>query len=189
MILIPNFLTACNLMSGCVSILLASNGKPETACWFVILSSFFDGIDGKVAHWLGQESEFGVYFDSFSDFVSFGIAPAFIFVRSSAHPFLISVELVYWVYILCCAFRLIRFHYSDKLGLYSDGSYFNGLPTTASGVCFASINLLIASTENRELMLAFVLLLLSALMVSHLRFYNPKSLLSGGRPKAQNDKA
>ena len=74
--LLPNLLTTAALLAGFYAIVSAVQGDPVTACVAVVVAGFLDGIDGRVARMTGTQSEFGVQYDSLSDLVSFGLAPA-----------------------------------------------------------------------------------------------------------------
>jgi phosphatidylserine synthase len=87
--LLPNLLTLGNAFCGLLAIakgidaLVYSQtdagifyGKMESACWLIFIGMLFDALDGKVARMVGGSSAFGAQLDSFSDMLSFGVAPA-----------------------------------------------------------------------------------------------------------------
>ena len=76
--LLPNLLTLGALFSGFYAIIAGMSGNFDEAGWAVLIAALFDGLDGRLARLTGTESAFGAQFDSLSDMVSFGIAPALI---------------------------------------------------------------------------------------------------------------
>ena len=72
---IPNTITCCNLISGCVATVFALFGIPEMALLFIILGAVFDFFDGMTARVLGVSSPIGKELDSLADDVTFGVAP------------------------------------------------------------------------------------------------------------------
>lgn len=176
MILIPNLITLLHLTSGVFSILFALRGDWVGASWLILLCSFLDGIDGKVAKWLKSESEFGQFFDSVSDFVGFGIAPAFIFVFSKTEHELGLAILAGLGYSASALFRLVRFNMAIKSSSDSDRAYFQGLPTTATAGFLVSFWILSSIHPKLEMFDFPVFISLAVLMSSQVRFYNPKYL-------------
>ena len=71
----PNAITAANMLLGYLSIIMSIRGNIDYAIWSIFLAMVCDGLDGKTARKLDAFSEFGKEFDSFSDAISFGIAP------------------------------------------------------------------------------------------------------------------
>jgi CDP-diacylglycerol--serine O-phosphatidyltransferase len=74
--IIPNFITAMNMFFGFVAILYAIEGQYESSVWFIYLATFLDLLDGRLARALNAGTKFGIEFDSFSDLVTFGVAPS-----------------------------------------------------------------------------------------------------------------
>ena len=74
--LLPNMITTLSMFLGFLSMVWAVQGRFESACFAILLSAVMDGLDGKVARLTNTASEFGVQYDSLSDLVAFGIAPA-----------------------------------------------------------------------------------------------------------------
>lgn len=72
---IPNILTACNLLSGILAILMVFFGRLDWAPWFIFLGAIFDWLDGFMARILNQFSELGKQLDSLADMITFGLAP------------------------------------------------------------------------------------------------------------------
>ena len=72
---IPNFITACNMLSGILAILFVFLGRLDWAPWFIFLGAIFDWLDGFAARMLKQFSELGKQLDSLADMITFGLAP------------------------------------------------------------------------------------------------------------------
>src|SRR5574344_1118743 len=73
---IPNALTSCNLMSGCVAIVFALNANYSMALTFIVVGAVFDFFDGMSARLFGVSSPIGKELDSLADVVTFGVAPS-----------------------------------------------------------------------------------------------------------------
>jgi len=144
-ILVPNFFTSFNLVLGFTSVYFSFGGKFTDAAWIILFCVLMDKLDGTTARLFKASSEFGVEFDSFSDFFSFGIAPAFLFFSYFYHitgknieviPFYIKVAVA--IYVLLTAIRLAKFNSSGK----EDPEYFYGMTSTQSGAMLAAFFLL-----------------------------------------------
>lgn len=106
----PGVFTMGNVICGFLSILSSFEGNFTTACWFIILAGFLDGLDGRVARLSGSTSQFGVELDSLADFLSFGIAPAVLVHTIKLNAlgkwgWVISV-----VFITAASYRLARYN-------------------------------------------------------------------------------
>ena len=90
---IPNAITCCNLISGCVSILFLCRDRLLWAAAMIFVAAVFDFLDGFAARLLNAKSPIGAELDSLSDVVSFGVAPSFIVAW-----FLSRTGVTWWVY-------------------------------------------------------------------------------------------
>ncbi len=158
---LPNLLTAGNLICGISAIVISFRADWTLACFFIMASVFFDTLDGWVARRMRQETNFGAFFDSFADFISFGVAPVFVF-RALESPLKTWVVLGLVCYVLASAFRLIRFHAQSRPARHGA---FQGLPTTASAFIFV-ISLWLAPSAWSPWILSF-------LMISRMPFIRP----------------
>lgn len=128
--LLPSAVTMLGLCSGLASIKCAFTGHWETAMVFIMVAAFMDAIDGRVARMLNSTTDFGAQLDSFADFLSFGVAPAFLLY----FWLLRGVKIVGWVlvmvYVVCVAIRLARFNVSLCDGNHQDWKkhFFVGVP-------------------------------------------------------------
>ncbi|MBM4388773.1 MAG: CDP-alcohol phosphatidyltransferase family protein, partial [Deltaproteobacteria bacterium] len=132
---IPNAITSGGLFLGLLSVFSATNGDLSGAAWLILLCVIIDKCDGIAARALSADSKFGIEMDSFSDFVTFGIAPGVLYLslfnelyEPLSFPFFASHFAVV-VFVLCSSYRLARFNSvsSEKT------DYFTGFPTTFCG--------------------------------------------------------
>src|SRR5690606_13688246 len=108
---LPNFLTCCNLISGCLGIVAVLEERQIPAAYFVWAAGIFDFFDGFVARMLKVSSPIGKDLDSLADVVSFGVLPALVMYKliGSATP---SEVLPYVGFLIavCSALRLAVFN-------------------------------------------------------------------------------
>lgn len=143
---IPNTLTLCNLVSGCVATYFAFSTMYEWAFAFIIIGAVFDFFDGFVARLLHVSSDIGKELDSLADDITFGFAPAaivFSLLRASMAGLLIPgdyaavAEYVPFVAFLIAAFsglRLAKFNLDER-----QTDSFIGLPTPANALFWSSV--------------------------------------------------
>jgi CDP-diacylglycerol--serine O-phosphatidyltransferase len=173
---LPNFITFLNLFFGIMTILICVCYQEEKyrimASVFIMISGFFDAIDGAFARKLNVVSDLGKQLDSFADIVSFGVSPMVLAVSttfscSKSFIMYVIVFLVATLYITCGIIRLSRYN----LGDYKN--YFVGLPITIAGLILAIYFLIINILEFRDLELLSILLIfvLSILMVSSIKVH------------------
>ncbi len=132
---VPNSFTAASLVLGLASVVMSVKGHFELAAWMVLWGSLLDKVDGTAARLCKATSGFGVEFDSFADFVAFGIAPAalvyFRLEATSAHPTLLALAAV--LYVVALAVRLARFNITT-----GGEAVFFGIPGTLCGAVVAA---------------------------------------------------
>jgi CDP-diacylglycerol--serine O-phosphatidyltransferase len=176
--LIPNLLTLGALFSGFYAIIAGMSGNFNEAGWAILIASVFDGLDGRVARMTGTQSAFGAEFDSLSDMVSFGMAPALI-VFSWA---LSSLGNMGWaasfIFMSCAALRLARFNV--QLGT-ADKRFFVGLqsPVAAGFVTFmvwAGFKYEIEVTPAIAYSMAIITVFAGLLMISNYRYFSFKEM-------------
>ncbi len=173
MFLLPSFLTFLNLSAGIVSILFSMNGQIHQACLFVFWGVLLDSLDGWSARLLDCETDFGKTFDSISDFVSFGLAPAFIALNVpgvGTNPILLICAALY---IACSAFRLLRFHQNGMIQSESGAQHFEGVPITFSGGFLSLQVLLLPYHIYQWAILSGSMLTLALLMASRIPIRKP----------------
>lgn len=138
-IVLPSIFTIANMAFGFFAILLASDGKFVQAAWFIVVSYVMDMLDGRVARLVHGESSFGVEIDSLSDWISFGIAPAYLVYKLVLKDYGMWGYPVAFLYVLCGALRLARYNLKSHFG-GSDKDYFQGLPIPgAAGVMISFV--------------------------------------------------
>jgi CDP-diacylglycerol--serine O-phosphatidyltransferase len=130
--LVPSSITAMALTCGVLAILHGIDGDPVEGSWWVLYATILDRMDGIAARALKASSKFGVWLDSTSDFVAFGVAPAFLFMGTSPDGFQPILLLPMAVYILGAGIRLVRFSLSEEVK-----KEFDGVPSTLAGGVYA----------------------------------------------------
>jgi len=180
--LLPNLLTTGAMFCGFYAIVAGMNAKFELAAVAVFIAMILDGLDGRVARMTHTQTEFGAEYDSLSDLISFGLAPALVMyqwalvdMQSMGTAWGKAGWLAAFVYVACAALRLARFN--TQIGKV-DKRYFIGLPSPAAAAIMVGMvwffnDIGIQGEEVK--MLAFGLSLFAGLlMVSNFRFYSFK---------------
>jgi len=196
---LPNLLTAGNLFCGFVALTKIVEADVTSGNFFyeiklglgfILLACIFDLFDGRVARMGGIESPFGREFDSLADLISFGAAPAFLVHRVVLRDVFVGFghpELGWFIasiYLICGAFRLARFNCLAMLSSSSGSKDFLGFPIPSAAGLVSSLTLLIIQLNENEkslgrwwgYFLAGVLIFLSAMMVSTVKYPSFKSL-------------
>src|ERR1700709_2655864 len=140
--LLPNLLTTGAMFSGFYAIIASIGGDYGGAVIAIFVAALFDGLDGRVARMTNTQSEFGVQYDSLSDLVSFGLAPALVMYTWALSSLAASGPVwgkIGWaaafIYAVCAALRLARFN--TQVGV-ADKRYFQGLASpAAAGLCMS----------------------------------------------------
>jgi CDP-diacylglycerol---serine O-phosphatidyltransferase len=134
--LLPNLFTSAALFSGFYAIVSAMNFKYEQAAIAIFIAMVMDGLDGRVARMTNTQSAFGAEYDSLSDMVSFGVAPALIVYVWALKPLGKIGWIAAFIYCACAALRLARFN--TKLeDPFQDKRFFQGLPSPAAAALLA----------------------------------------------------
>ncbi len=134
--LLPNLFTLAALFSGFYAIVQAMNGQFEHAALAIFAAMILDGLDGRVARLTHTQSEFGAQFDSLSDMVSFGVAPALIMYEWGLSGFGKLGWAVAFIYCAGAALRLARFNTNIEV---VDKRFFQGLPSPAAAALVAGL--------------------------------------------------
>ncbi|MCM2308266.1 MAG: CDP-diacylglycerol--serine O-phosphatidyltransferase [Sulfuritalea sp.] len=175
--LLPNLLTTAALFSGFYAIVQAMTGRFEHAAVAIFIAMVFDGLDGRVARMTRTQSAFGAEYDSLSDMVSFGAAPALIAFEWAMKGMGKWGWIAAFVYCAGAALRLARFN--TNIGIV-DKRYFQGLPSPAAAALVAGfvwiINDLNISGEDVR-WYAFALTLFAGItMVSTVPYWSGKDI-------------
>jgi len=134
--LLPNAFTTAALFCGFYAIVMAMNLKFDYASIAIFAAMVLDGIDGRVARLTNTQSEFGAQYDSLSDMVSFGAAPALVVYEWSLRGLGKLGWLAAFVYCAGAALRLARFNTNIAV---VDKRYFQGLPSPAAAAMVAGL--------------------------------------------------
>ncbi len=176
--LLPNLLTTSALFAGFYAIIAGMGGNFDGACIAIVVAMFFDGMDGRVARLTNTQSAFGAEFDSLSDMVAFGVAPALICFSWALSGLGKIGWTVAFVYVACAALRLARFNVQREA---ADKRFFVGLasPSAAGLVVFMVWAFSFYGVEVNKLtsiMAALVTGIAGVLMVINVRYYSFKEL-------------
>lgn len=187
--LLPNLFTTANMFAGFYAIVCAIHGSFEIASVAIFVAMVFDGLDGRVARMTQTQSAFGAEYDSLSDMVAFGVAPA-ILAYQWALSELGNVGLtVAFIYTACAALRLARFNTQiDTV----DKRWFIGLASPAAAAVVAGMVWSVATFTDKGvvgadlpvavvMLFAFLVAAVGLLMVSNIKFYSFKDLDLKGR--------
>jgi CDP-diacylglycerol--serine O-phosphatidyltransferase len=166
--LLPHLFTLLNLAFGFGSILYTIRGNYWQAALLTIASLVADGLDGRVARWVGADGEFGKELDSLADVVSFGVAPAILMYEAvlaglpaRGWPLVVAA-----LFPICGALRLARFNIIKTSG------FFLGVPITAAGTLLALIMLYSHLSGNglNPIWIGAIMAVLSYLMISRIPY-------------------
>ena len=137
--LLPNAFTTAALFCGFYAIVMAMNQRFEHAAWAIFIAMVLDGLDGRVARLTNTQSEFGAQYDSLSDMVSFGAAPALVIYEWSLRGLGKLGWIAAFVYCAGAALRLARFNTNIEV---VDKRFFQGLPSPAAAALVAGFVLM-----------------------------------------------
>lgn len=145
---IPNTLTSCNLISGCIAIVFALSANYTMALTFIVVGAVFDFFDGMSARLLGVSSPIGKELDSLADVVTFGVAPSsmiytlLLTLSKSGWNETLAFAIPYVAFVMAAfsALRLAKFNLDER-----QTSSFIGLPTPANALFWGA---LIVGNEN-----------------------------------------
>ncbi len=197
--LLPNLMTAGNLLFGFVAVLKIVEGallqtkdptgaaqRFELAILFILTACICDALDGRLARLGGHESPFGREFDSLADIVSFGVAPALMVYKVVLIEFPTLGWIVASLYLLCGGLRLARFNCVAASNSASASKDFRGFPIPAAAGLTASLTLFmiwmgksdrdIDDFGNWKWLLPGLLIFLSFMMFSKFKYPSFKGL-------------
>ncbi|MGW8195113.1 MAG: CDP-alcohol phosphatidyltransferase family protein [Desulforhopalus sp.] len=172
--LYADILSTLNFFCGVASLVLTYNHHFAWAIIIIITGQLFDLFDGRMAEKHGG-TKYGPYLDDIADFVSFGLAPAYVVIARSST---LLAWIFCFVYFVGVAFRLIRFVMIDKKRGDLPEGVFNGLPSPAGALVVLGASLVV----HPDYLWVFVALSV-ALMVSHIRFAHFGRVILGQIPK------
>ncbi len=174
--ILPNLFTTAGLFAGFYAIMQARVGNFEAACLAIFVAMVMDIVDGRLARLTNTQTEFGSQYDSLSDMVSFGVAPAFLLYDFVLYDLGRLGSLVTFVYIACAALRLARFN-AVKV---SDKRFFVGVPSPGAAAMIATVVWVFVDSQiNPEfysVLLAMLMFLMALAMVSNIKYRSFKDV-------------
>ncbi len=175
--LLPNLFTTAALFAGFYAIVQAMNQRFEQAAVGIFVAMVLDGLDGRVARLTRTQSAFGAEYDSLSDMVCFGAAPALIMYEWALKSLGRLGWIVAFAYCATAALRLARFNTNLEV---VDKRFFQGLPSPAAAALCAGLIWVIDDfqIERAEVIIwiaCAVTVFAAVTMVSNLPFYSFKT--------------
>lgn len=175
--LLPNAFTTAALFCGFYATVMAMNQRFEHAAWAIFIAMILDGLDGRIARLTNTQSEFGAQYDSLSDMVSFGAAPALVIYEWSLRGLGKLGWIAAFVYCAGAALRLARFNTNIEV---VDKRFFQGMPSPAAAAMVAGLILLMTDLEvsgSRMSWMSWGIALFAGLtMVSNVPYYSFKDV-------------
>jgi len=141
-VMVPSLFTVGNMAMGFFAITAAFDSRWIAAPIAIFVAHLMDILDGRLARWLGQSSHFGGEFDSFADWISFGLAPGIMIYLLVLKDFGKPGFLLAFFYVLAGAFRLARFNVKSVETVEGGSHHFTGLPIPGAGGFIAVLVLL-----------------------------------------------
>ncbi|MDY6467813.1 CDP-diacylglycerol--serine O-phosphatidyltransferase [Acinetobacter faecalis] len=177
----PNLITTAALLSGFYSIIASMNQDYTHAVYAIFIAALLDGLDGRVARAIGAQSPFGEQFDSLSDLLAFGVAPAILMYSWSLHDLGRIGLAACFVYTACAAFRLARFNV--QIGVV-DKRYFIGVASPLAAVMIISLVLVARDFPEffnlqelgGQILNAVIIIAVGLLMISNIKYYSFKTV-------------
>lgn len=172
---IPNIITCCNLISGCIATGCAFYGQYQWAVLMIVIGAIFDFFDGLSARFLGVTSSIGKELDSLADVVTFGVAPSsilfYLFHEVHCPEALMPINkfLPYTAFLMAAfsALRLAKFNLDTR-----QSTQFIGLPTPANALFWGSLVLgqhaFLTSLKFNALFLFLFMLLFCFLLIAEI---------------------
>ncbi len=175
--ILPTVLTLCGMFFGFYSILASLKGNYIYAAWTILIANIFDGLDGWVARLTNTTTRFGIELDSLSDLVAFGVAPAVLIYKWALFPFNRVGWAVAFLFLICGALRLARYNVQMES---TELKSFTGMPIPGAAVVIATLVIFHYEVwdtgPEKNYLILLLIIFLSILMVSTLRFHGVKEL-------------
>ncbi len=177
--LLPTLFTTAALFAGFYAIVQAMNGRFEVSAIAIFVAGILDGLDGRIARMTRTQSEFGAEYDSLSDMVSFGAAPALVMYEWALKDLGRFGWIAAFVYCASAALRLARFNVNTDV---VDKRFFQGLPSPAAAALVAGFiwlahdNKIPLDAYGLPWVAGFFTLYAGLTMVSNVPFYNFKDI-------------
>lgn len=175
--LLPNLLTTASLFAAFYSIVASLKSEYEIAVIAIFIGMIADGLDGRIARMTNTQTAFGAEYDSLSDMVTSGVAPALLLYSWSLHQLGKIGWLVAFIYTAAVALRLARFNTQVET---ADKRYFQGLACPAAAAIVSSFVWVCDNLHCSHLFVSIFAAILTAscagLMVSNIRYYSFKEI-------------
>ncbi len=175
--LLPNLFTTGALFAGFFAIVQGMNGRFEMAAVAIFIAMILDGLDGRVARMTNTQSAFGAEYDSLSDMVSFGVAPALVMYSFALKDMGKLGWIAAFVFCAGAALRLARF---NTMLAVQDKRWFVGLPSPAAATLVAGFIWVMVDNHVQGIevrWMAWVLTLFAGItMITNFRFYSGKDI-------------
>jgi len=173
--LLPNLFTTAALFGGFYAVLASMNGDFEKAAIAIFVAMILDGLDGRVARMTNTQTAFGAEYDSLSDMVAFGLAPALVVYQWGLFSLGKFGWMAAFIYTAAAALRLARFNSQHDT---ADKRYFTGLPSPAAAAVLAGGIWVAVDNDFTPGIFAWLaaiaVALTGLLMVSNVRFHSFK---------------
>ena len=179
--ILPNILTIAGVCLGISSIKFSLDLNFKMAVIFITLAAILDALDGRIARMIKGTSDFGKELDSLTDFVSFGIAPAFIIYFWELNKYGKLGWAITLIYSVCCVLRLARFNLTKfKPEEIWKQNYFEGVPSPIGALLILS-PLVLELTEanfklNNNYFVPLFTLCIAVLLISKVPTYSFKNI-------------
>ena len=158
--IIPNVITATNLLLGILALISVFNGYYVLGSALVLFAALMDRFDGMVARRYNAVTDFGKEFDSMADIISFGVAPAALMYSAVANERALAGVVCFCLFTLCGGLRLARYNLSTAT------DSFQGIPIT---ICGAIMALLVLIAPDQQIVILTAGFLLALSMVCKVR--------------------
>ncbi|MCZ6659566.1 MAG: CDP-diacylglycerol--serine O-phosphatidyltransferase [Gammaproteobacteria bacterium] len=179
--LLPNIITTAALFAGFYATVAGMNGRFIAASLAIFAAIALDTADGRIARLTRTESNFGAEYDSLSDMVAFGVAPAFVAFSWGLSNLGQIGWVVTFVYVACTALRLARFNTKSELASFTGLASPSAAAVIACTVWVWDESIIGAPSIFAASMLGVITTIVALLMVSNFTYFSPKQLNFKGR--------
>lgn len=181
--LLPNLFTTAGLFAGFYAIIAATKGRFEAAAVAIFVAMIMDSLDGRIARLTNTQSDFGKEYDSLSDMVAFGLAPALVMYEWVLSGLGKLGWLSAFIYAAGAALRLARFNVQHAV---ANKRYFQGLASPAAagvlgGIVWVGDDFGLRESTGVPVLAAILTVVVALLMVSNIRYRSFKDLDLRGR--------
>ena len=175
--ILPNLFTTASLFCGFYSVIASMKGDYHLAAIPILFAFVLDGLDGRIARMTNTTSKFGSEYDSLTDLVAFGVAPAILVYSWALSSYGKWGWLAAFLFVVCGALRLARFNV--QIGMI-ESRVFNGLPIPGAAAVVSTGILLFFYMGGigrfNDLFVLVIVVCISLLMVSSIKYYSFKDL-------------